>query len=50
MQMRLTDGLIQIVVSYVAVGAFDEGLRVWGGENLELAFRIWMVRAQTFYL
>ena len=27
---------------FMEIGAFDEGLRVWGGENLELAFRVWM--------
>ena len=23
------------------IGEFDEGLKVWGGENIELAFRVW---------
>ena len=27
---------------FMDIGAFDEGLRVWGGENLELEFRAWM--------
>ncbi|ELU15390.1 hypothetical protein CAPTEDRAFT_176329 [Capitella teleta] len=27
---------------FFSIGAFDEGLRVWGGENIELAFRTWM--------
>lgn len=24
------------------IGHFDENLKVWGGENIELAFRVWM--------
>ena len=24
------------------IGTFDEGLKVWGGESIELAFRVWM--------
>ena len=27
---------------FFSMGAFDEGMRVWGGENIELAFRAWM--------
>jgi polypeptide N-acetylgalactosaminyltransferase len=32
---------------FFQIGAFDEGLRVWGGENLELAFRAWMCGGQV---
>ena len=28
--------------NFLRIGAFDEGLKVWGGENIELAFRAWM--------
>ena len=25
-----------------SIGAFDAGQKIWGGENIELAFRVWM--------
>jgi polypeptide N-acetylgalactosaminyltransferase len=28
--------------NFLATGSFDTGLKIWGGENLELAFRTWM--------
>ena len=32
---------------FFRIGGFDEGMNVWGGENIELAMRNWLCGGQV---
>ncbi|XP_055334820.1 polypeptide N-acetylgalactosaminyltransferase 13-like [Paramacrobiotus metropolitanus] len=35
---------------FFEVGAYDEGMEGWGGENLEMSFRIWMCNGSIMFI
>jgi len=35
---------------FLSIGGFDDDMEIWGGENIEIAFRVWMCGGQVIVL
>ncbi|XP_071096968.1 polypeptide N-acetylgalactosaminyltransferase 13-like [Haliotis cracherodii] len=35
---------------FAEIGAYDEGMQIWGGENIEMAWRVWMCGGQLLHV
>jgi len=34
---------------FLSIGGFDDDMHIWGAENIEMAFRVWLCGGQVEY-